>query len=156
MRKGIPGWAIGLVIAVVLGGGALLFRDRLSGGASELVVGDCFDVPGANTEVKDVQHHPCTEPHTGEVFHVFDHQSAAEAGYPSDPEWEQIIYPICDTAFKSYTGTDIETQQELSYTFFVPTADGWQKQNDREVICFVVRIDEAPVSRSLRASPPPT
>ena len=56
---------------IVIGG--LVLRDRLSGSASDLKIGDCFDVPATETDIKDVQHHPCTEAHTGEVFAVVTH-----------------------------------------------------------------------------------
>ena len=65
--KRFPIW---IAIGVFALGGYLL-RDYLSGSAGDLKVGDCFDVPSFETQsatVKDVQHHPCSELHSGEVF----------------------------------------------------------------------------------------
>ena len=57
MRIGIVRLAI-IGIIVIGEIGAFLFRDRLTGNAAELKVGDCFDVPTTATEITDVQHHP--------------------------------------------------------------------------------------------------
>jgi hypothetical protein len=69
LRGLFSGWGIRLVVvgAIVVGG--FLFRDRISGNAGDLQVGDCFDDPGTS-EISDVQHHPCTEAHTGEVIFI--------------------------------------------------------------------------------------
>src|SRR5262245_56412524 len=57
---------IGIFIA--LGVGGFIFRDFLSANATDLKVGDCFDEPANMESVEDVQHHPCTDEHTAEVF----------------------------------------------------------------------------------------
>src|SRR5688500_13700554 len=78
----IGGWLIrgGIVAAIVVAG--LVFRDRLSGDAADLQVGDCFDDPGAVSEITDVQHQPCTEAHDSEVIFVGDYP--AQDAYPPD------------------------------------------------------------------------
>jgi hypothetical protein len=51
--------------------GGYLLRDFISGNVGDLKVGDCFDPPALAAKdavVKDVQHHPCSERHGGEVF----------------------------------------------------------------------------------------
>ena len=75
---------LGAIVVIVLVV-AFVFRDRLSGNAGDLAVGDCFDAPTLDGQtVSDVQHHPCTEPHTGEVFAVVTNP-AADAAYPEQP-----------------------------------------------------------------------
>jgi hypothetical protein len=59
-------WIIRIAIIAVIAGGAYILRDRLTANAGDLKVGDCFDDP-TGEQVKDVQHHPCTESHTAEV-----------------------------------------------------------------------------------------
>jgi hypothetical protein len=71
--------AIVAVIAVV----GVVFRDRFGSNAGELVVGDCFDLPGAaGLTVSNVQHHPCNEAHTAEVFAAFNHPAAKGDAFP--------------------------------------------------------------------------
>ena len=75
--------AIVVVVAVV----GVVFRDRITGNAGSLQVGDCFDLPAdavaaTDATVGDVQHHPCTEAHGGEVFAVLTYPAAATDTYP--------------------------------------------------------------------------
>jgi hypothetical protein len=140
---------IGLVLVVALG--AFVLRDRLSSAATDLQVGDCFDLPAQVQEIENVQHHPCTEPHTGEVFHVFDHAVAGEAAYPSEDSWATIIIAACHAKYEAYTGQPFDLDGELLYNWLTPTAEGWQ-QGDHEVTCFLARADEKPMTRSFRVA----
>lgn len=152
MSKLVNNIGLRLVVIAVIAGGAFLLRDRLSGAAASLAVGDCFDQPGAAArEVDDVQHHPCSEPHTAEVFHNFSHTGGPDAPYPSDEEWATIVFPVCDPEFSRYTGTPATPTSELTYTMFTPTRDGWD-QGDRQVTCFLVRADGGPMTQSYRAA----
>jgi hypothetical protein len=136
---------IGLIaiVGIVL----FVFRDRLSGGASDLAVGDCFDDPGIATEVRDVQHHPCNEPHTSEVLYVGDMPSSDT--YPTDTQFSAAVEAACVPAFNTYTGLDFATDTTFNLGYFTPTVDGWSG-GDRELICYAVRLDGAPVSQSLK------
>ena len=125
-RQEAPSLASGLVqIAVIaaIAVAALVFRDRLSCNASDLRVGDCFDEPsGTATEVKDVQHHPCTEPHDGEVFFVGNHPDAGT--YPGGRIRSRAVEK-CVPAFEAYVGRDYETDKEYDFGGFFPIQDGW-------------------------------
>jgi hypothetical protein len=141
------GLIIRIALFAIVGIGLFLFRDRLSGGASDLAVGDCFDDPGVTTEVRDVQHHPCTEPHTSEVLYVGD--MPASDAYPSDAQFRASVQAACVPAFKTYTGLDFATDPTFDLGYFIPTTDGWES-GDRELICYAIRLDGAPVSQSIR------
>jgi hypothetical protein len=114
---------------------------------SSLDVGDCFDVPTSAT-IASIPTRPCTEPHGGEVFHVFD-VSGTSSSYPSDDAWGGLIYPVCDPAFLAYTGTGVENRTDIDYTYFVPTADRWAA-GERRVTCFIKSLDGAPMRHSER------
>src|SRR4029453_6686337 len=93
-----------LVLAVML---AIGFAGcARSSAPSSLAVGDCFDVP-TSAAIAAIPTRPCPGPHGGGVFHAFD-ASGSAASYPSDEAWGQLIYPVCDPAFNSYTGTPVE------------------------------------------------
>jgi len=138
---------VGVIVVV-----AFLLRDRVSGAASDLKVGDCFDLPSAEIqEINDVLHHPCTEVHTGEVFHVFSHDVGSEGTYPSYEEWGEIAEPVCATQFTIYTGRDLDASSDLDFGLYYPTPDGW-RLGDRAITCILYRVDEQPMTRSYRAA----
>jgi hypothetical protein len=145
----LKGIGIRLLLIAVIAGGAFVLRDRLSGHAGDLQVGDCFDVPTAmGVEVADIQHHPCNEPHTAEVILVRDHDADA---YPSGAEWDAFVEEHCIPAFNAYTGLDYMSDQVMDIGSFTPTAEGWS-QGDHEVTCHIMRIDGAPMNASVKAS----
>jgi hypothetical protein len=115
---------------------------------SSLAIGDCIDVPTSDA-IASIPKRSCGAAHRGEVFHVFDLSGAGDA-YPADPEWGPLIYPVCDPAFETYTGTPVETRTDIDYQYFVPTQTGWQ-DGDREVTCFITSLDGSPLDRSYRA-----
>jgi putative regulator of septum formation len=140
--------AIRILIVAVIAVGGFIFRDRLTGGAGDLKAGDCFD-DKAGTEIKDVQHHPCSEAHTAEVVLVTKHGAAKGAALPSDAELDAWAAATCVPRIVSYVGAgaDFDT---LNYGIFYPRADDWSK-GERQMICYVIRIDAAPMSKSLKA-----
>ena len=149
----LPWVRIALVAAAVVGVVAIAFA-ILRGGSSSanaLAVGECIDVPDS-ASITTIPRKPCTEPHDGEVFHVFAVTGADPTTYPTDPEWGTLIYPVCDPAFERYTGTPVETRTDIDYVYLVPTEDRWAT-GDRRVTCFIQALDGAPLLRSYRGSP---
>jgi Septum formation len=146
-----PWVRVALIVAAIVAVVAVAFVALRGGGTSPeaLRAGDCIDVP-STTELSAIPKRPCTEPHAGEVFHVFEVANAAGGtAYPSDPEWGQLIYPICDPAFEDYTGTPVETRTDIDYVYLVPTEDRWAS-GDRRVTCVIQSLDGAPLLRSYR------
>ena len=135
---------VGIVGAILLGG--LLFRDRLTGNAGDLKVGDCFDVPTSTTNIKDVQHHPCTESHTGEVVFVGVHPAAK-----ATPFSQKLLLDFagskCVPAFQAYTGTSAVDVLELGA--FYPVQKDWDS-GDRGITCYLYRVDGSALSKSLK------
>ncbi|HEX5148413.1 MAG TPA: septum formation family protein [Candidatus Limnocylindrales bacterium] len=142
-----------LVIRIAIIGlialGALVFRDRMSGGAADLAVGDCFDEPTILGEVNTVQHHPCNEPHTSEVVFVGD--MPASETYPSDEAFMAFFNASCVQAFNTYTGLDFAVLEAVDMGILTPTTKGWSG-GDREVICYAIRVDGTAVSQSFKAA----
>ena len=146
-----PWLRIGLVAAAVLVV-AVAFAILSGGGAAppdRLAVGDCVDIP-TSAEIAAIPRRACTEAHAGEVFHIFEAGGDA-AAYPSDADWADLIYPVCDPAFATYTGTPVETRTDIDYIYLVPTSDRWAG-GDRRVTCFIQALDGAPLLRSYRES----
>ena len=143
------GWIFRIGIIAVIAVGAFLFRDRLSGSAADLKVGDCFDVPAADVDIEDVQHHPCNEAHTSEVVHVGD--MPASDTYPSDSQFVSFVEAQCIPAFNGYTGLDYLTDQVIDMGYLTPTLEGWGG-GDHELICYAIRVDGSTVSQSLKGA----
>jgi hypothetical protein len=134
-----------LIIAAFIIGG-LVFRDRISGNASDLKVGDCFDVPTANIDIKDVQHHPCTEPHTGEVIFVGDHAAAKGTTF-TDSLITDFAQSTCFPAADTYLGT--ADAKGLDIGAFFPQLKGWN-DGQRGITCYLYEIGGSSISRTLQ------
>ena len=137
---------VGIIGAIVLGG--WLFRDYLTGAATDLEVGDCFDAPSYVGEVDEVPHHPCTDEHDAEVFLVADYP--AQDTWPGEDAFHAFLEGSCVPAFNEYTGLDFYTS-EYDMGILYPTEEGWS-EGDREVTCYAVRFDKAKMTSSIRRS----
>lgn len=149
--KRFPIWTAIGVFALV----GFVFRDFLSGNVGDLKVGDCFDAPALTTKdaaIKDVQHHPCSDLHGGEVFFIGNIGGAASSAYPADDAFTSFVRDQCLPAYSSYTGRSFDTDVTYDFQWLTPTASGWA-QGDRAIDCFVLRVDGQLSKGSVRASP---
>ncbi|HXR27097.1 MAG TPA: septum formation family protein [Candidatus Baltobacteraceae bacterium] len=144
--------AIALVVVVV----GVVFRDRITGNAGDLQVGDCFDLPAdaaASAAVGDVQHHPCTEAHGGEVFAVLTFPADPGATYPASDAFDAFAADQCSSSFQTYTGIAFDAATTLDAGYFFPLDTGWAS-GDRTVICYLVDAGGQPLTRSMRSASP--
>jgi hypothetical protein len=152
-KKSRPWVGILLLLIVVVGvGGYFLFRDRLSGSAADLNVGDCIDQPTGDSEITDVQHQPCNEPHDGEVFAVINHTAASGTTYPLTSEFQDLVQDECIPALEAYTArsaTEVYAAG-LDISFLYPSSSSWS-DGDREVSCFIVKSDRSKMTGSVHA-----
>ena len=135
---------VGIIAAIAIG--FLVFRDRLTGAAVDLRVGDCFDVPGEVTEVDEVQHQPCGEAHDAEVVFVANYSGTS---YPVISGFDDYVVDNCIPAFEAYVGRSFEAATELDLSYFFPTLEGWG-DGDREITCYLVSIDDSKLTRSMK------
>ncbi|HEY7589715.1 MAG TPA: septum formation family protein [Candidatus Limnocylindrales bacterium] len=147
--KFLSGIGVRIAIIAVIVVVAFVLRDRLSGSASDLRVGDCFQDPGAIQEISDVQHTPCTDPHDNEVVFAAEHPAAKGAAALSDDQWGAWAAQNCLPAFLSYTGQDLLSQEVLDIGWFVPTDEAWA-DGSRKAICYAYRIDLAKLTQSVK------
>jgi hypothetical protein len=134
-----------LLIGAVLVGGFLL-RDRITGNAGDLQVGDCFDVPAADTDISDVQHHPCSDPHTGEVVFIGAHPAAKGTAFGETLLFE-FAGSSCVPAFNAYVGTT--NADGLDIGAFYPVQKDWDT-GDREITCYAYKVDGTQMTGSLK------
>ena len=139
---------VGIIAAIA--GGAWVFRDYISGNATDLAVGDCFDAPSTVEDtVEDVAHHPCTDAHTAEVFYVADYTGSET--YPGVEAFDAFTEANCPPAFQAYTGMDFYGDEAIDYDIglFYPLAEGWDR-GDKEITCYIVRVDSGTMAASLK------
>src|SRR3954454_3954770 len=141
------------VIVLLIVGGLALFRDRISGDVNSLQVGDCIDDPGSTTEITDIQHQPCTEPHDGEVFALVTHPAANGAAYPGKDAFRDLVVQQCLPQVQVYTGRTLDEIDAagLTYAWFYPTTDSWTNANDRGITCYIARSDETKMTGSVKS-----
>jgi putative regulator of septum formation len=139
---------IGIVAAIAIGG--FVLRDRISGNVTDLHVGDCFDVPSAASTVKNVQHHPCTEPHLYEAFAELKYPGAESTAYPGQSAMGRWAESQCVAAFSGYVGIAY-SNSALAVSYFTPTSDGWGS-GDHTVNCIIGTDPPATLTASLKGS----
>ncbi|HXX61201.1 MAG TPA: septum formation family protein [Candidatus Sulfotelmatobacter sp.] len=145
-----------LAIAVVVVVVGVVFRDRITGNAGSLQVGDCFDLPAgaaASSSVGDVQHHPCTEAHGGEVFAVLTYPATASDTYPPTDAFDAFAADQCSSSFQTYTGISYDATTSLAAGYFFPLDSGWAN-GDRTVICYLMDAGGQPLTRSMKSAAP--
>jgi hypothetical protein len=62
-----------------------------------------------------------------------------------------FVDSACVPVFATYVGTDYDSSDDLTIGYFYPSRDGFDG-GDRTVTCYVVRIDDAKLTRSLKGS----
>lgn len=139
----------GLLAALGIGG--LAAAPYLMGSVADLAVGDCFDPPTEESVVAEVQRHPCSDAHSGEVIYVGSYPTADDASFPGDAAFIDHIRAVCVPAFEAYTGLDYESDPTWDFGYFTPTADGWA-EGDKGISCHVTRIDGAATTGSVRSA----
>ena len=139
-----------VAVVVILGLlGVILFVVKDNTAANDLKVGDCFDVPTAAT-IKTVVHHPCTEAHTAEVFHVAEF-TGSDMKTPLTFVIENFVGTACAPVFTTYVGKDVDSVPDLAIGYFYPSNESWSK-GSRTITCYVTKADESAMTKSLKGS----
>jgi hypothetical protein len=137
---------VGILVAFLA---IVLYATRDNTAADDLKAGDCFDVPTGQT-VTTVVHHPCTEAHTAEVFHVVEY-SGQEMTTPLTLVIDDFASTACGPVFATYVGKPADAMPDLTINYFYPSVDGWS-QGDRTITCYITKTDESSMSASLKGS----
>jgi hypothetical protein len=123
------------------------------GGVFTLEVGTCFNDDGppgdAAEEISSVPEVDCSEPHDNEVFAVFEYTATDD--YPGTAEMTDIATNLCIEQFDEYVG--IPYQESILEVFpITPTEDGWNRLNDREIICALYNLDFSKLTGSMEGA----
>lgn len=158
MKKLIGG---GIVAAVAIFAGAGAFEDLTTrneqgevvegGGLGVFVmqVGDCINAPDEDL-VQSVEAVPCSESHDGELYALFD-MAPVSASYPGEDAVHEAATEGCYARFGGYVGAAYE-YSELDFSYFYPTEDSWNGEDDREIACVLISMDGSTLTGSMRGS----
>lgn len=147
----VGGWvAVAIaVVALVFATGAERDEDgRVTDGGrvgmTGLEVGDCVPSPGAAGERFSVDLVPCTDPHRGEVFAIYE----LSGEWTTQKEVNDLSDAGCLDRFADYIGIP-PRKSSLALQVFNPSSEA-SFDDDATVICFAFTDD--PISTSLKGS----
>jgi hypothetical protein len=107
----------------------------------DLRPGDCLD-PSSDLsgDVSEIAVVPCMDPHTQEVFATVKHPEGAYPGAAAVGAWADAS---CLTQLEAELGLTLADGIFISY--LLPSFDGWNKNQDRSVVCLLVFPDRGSV-----------
>jgi hypothetical protein len=93
----------------------------------------------------------CAVPHTHEIYATLVYTE--KDVYPGEEELSSFAQVECLSEFERFVGISA-FDSSLSYTWIVPSLDGWNKEDDRKVFCILTNRDpaEGTLEGSMRAS----
>lgn len=107
----------------------------------DLRPGDCLnpadDLSGDVSEVAVV---PCVDPHSQEVFATVKHPEGPFPGAAAVSSWADVS---CLTQLEAEL--DLTLADGIFISYLLPSFDGWNKNDDRTVVCVMVFPDRGSV-----------
>lgn len=150
----IAGLVLSGLWAIILGVGAALVimdeADRDPSGeitregsvpATSMQVGDCLENLEEASAISSLPAVPCSEPHEGEVFGLFD---LPTGDYPDQASMESQASTRCSELLRAYSAAAFD-DPSVGLFYLYPLESGWP--DDREVVCIAAALD-GPVTGS--------
>jgi len=115
---------------------------------AELEVGDCMPLVeyGDVEEISELPVVPCDQPHTDEVYDIFELE---DGEFPGDDALEEAAWERCVAQFEAYVGIPYEESVLDAYQYW-PTKASWIRAGDRTVQCVVFSYED--VTGTLRGA----
>lgn len=136
--------------AILMVGGCSLFGSSASDDVTRVATGECFNQPSTATDTANVQIQPCGAAHDAEAISATLHPAPSGAPYPTAEELRTFMSSACISAYATYTGSTYDPHGDVDFGLFYPLADAWNA-GERDVSCYVFRVDGAKMTGSLRA-----
>lgn len=116
--------------------------------ATELRVGDCFDLKDPDAEeLSDVNARPCASEHEYEIVYLVTLPSGA---YPADSVFDAYLESHCVPSFATYIGKPYQ-DSALAMSWLAPTEASWD-EGDRILQCVVWSPNQSRLTSSLKGS----
>ncbi|WP_226531740.1 DUF2510 domain-containing protein [Microbacterium paraoxydans] len=115
----------------------------------DLQVGDCLpfvDYTGEEGNIYELPVVPCVDPHTDEVFFIYDVDGEQ---FPGDGALQDQAWDGCLSEFEAYVGTSY-MDSVLDYYTYQPTESSWVRGGDRTVHCILYSYED--VTGSLKGA----
>lgn len=107
---------------------------------AELEVGDClpFVDYGDTGQIYELPVVPCDQPHTDEVYFIFELDGE---DFPGDDALEEAAWDGCASHFDAYVGVAYE-DSVLDFYNYQPTETSWARADDRTVQCILFSYED--------------
>lgn len=117
-------------------------------------IGQCFTAQQEiQAEIATLSAIPCDAPHRQEAYATVAYEPPAGVqgdAFPGDAALKSWADANCAQQFQGYVGISY-LDSSLFFTYLVPSARGWEQDNDRSVVCFVTTTG-AELTSSVKAS----
>ena len=114
----------------------------------DLNAGDCLDPPAdVSGEIADIKVVPCADPHTQEVYAKVDSTTSA---YPGAEALATEANGLCVTAMQE-PPLNLSPDDGYFWSYLLPSFNGWNKDNDRTIVCVFVFPSQTAVTGSVYA-----
>ena len=116
----------------------------------------CMDMPeDQGQEVEDLPLIDCAEPHSHELYAMVRYEQAEDEEssdlYPGEAELETFSEGACLTEFEPFVGISF-FDSELYFSWIIPSLDGWNDEDDRDVLCVLGRFDSSKMEGTAEGS----
>ena len=88
---------------------------------------------------------------TNEVYAIADHPREMVRRIPAMTRWIPTAGATCLSEFESYVGIAYEDSR-LDLSYILPVRDGWERDDDREFICFLYDLNLEKLSGSMQGA----
>jgi hypothetical protein len=102
--------------------------------AFQIKPGDCFQYPGAGSDIKTVTAIPCADAHTAQVFADIDFPNATDTA-PSTQALQDTMGPLCKQAAADKLDVD-KVSEDAKLSYFFPQDDAWAKGH-HDILCIL-------------------
>lgn len=116
-------------------------------GVFVMQVGDCYADQAVGL-VESLTAIPCADQHEMEVFAKFE---LPVGDYPGKDVVDTAADEGCLAEFTGYVGIDY-ADSIYYYSFLSPTEDGWNRIDDREIVCVLTVVGDDPNTGTARGS----
>ena len=100
-------------------------------------------------EVEELPVISCDVPHTHEIYATVDYD--VKDVYPGVDELSAFAEVECLSLFEEFVGRS-QFDSRLSYTWLVPSLEGWNDEDHREVLCVLAERAGGELTGSMRST----